>query len=72
MKRVTIVRCPRCGSTHAGEDASRSAYDLTYMQCGHCGHGELVDEWQVKSDWNARIELADDATSLPAFIRPEG
>jgi hypothetical protein len=65
--RVTVVRCPECGSTEAGADESRSAYEFTFMQCGSCGHGALQDEYQIKDDWNVQVELLD--AELPARVR---
>jgi DNA-directed RNA polymerase subunit RPC12/RpoP len=67
---VTIVRCPRCGATDAGADEARSYYELTYMRCNGCGEGGLVDEWQIKDEWNVEIELAADATGLPSHVAP--
>jgi hypothetical protein len=67
-KKVTIVRCPACGSTQAGEVGG--AYDLTQMQCADCGHHAYADHWQIKFDWNVDIFLPDDATALPRFVAP--
>jgi predicted nucleic-acid-binding Zn-ribbon protein len=67
MPKQTVVRCPKCGSTEAAADESKSQVDFTYMQCPSCGHGELVDSQQVKDDWNAEIELAPGAP-LPKTI----
>ena len=66
--RTVVVRCPKCGSTDAGADEAKSAYDFTFMQCNGCGHGALVDEWQIKDAWNVKIELAEGAP-LPAYVR---
>lgn len=68
-KQVTVVRCPMCGSTNAGE--AGGAYDLTQMQCSDCGHGEFADHWQIKFDWNVEINLPDEATELPRFVAPQ-
>jgi hypothetical protein len=68
-KRVRIVRCPECGSTDAGADESQSAYDLTWMQCGDCGNGALVDTWQIQFDWNLDLELAS-GEPLPEYLPP--
>jgi hypothetical protein len=46
-----VFRCPQCGSTDAGPDESRSAYDFTYMECKACGHGGLVDSWERDGEW---------------------
>lgn len=62
-RRVTVVRCPRCGSTSAGEVGG--AYEFTEMRCAACGHSELCDEYQLGDGWNATIEIADGATALP-------
>lgn len=67
-KSVTVVRCPACGSTHAGEDGG--IVDLTLMRCEDCGHHEHCDHWQLKFDWNLTIALPDDAQELPRFAPP--
>jgi hypothetical protein len=33
MASCTIVRCPRCGSTDAGEQAERSIFEIRFMMC---------------------------------------
>jgi hypothetical protein len=63
------VRCPQCGSTDAGSDESQSFIDLTWMQCGDCGHGELQDHYQISFDWNADIEMTEHE-ELPEYIKP--
>lgn len=68
MKR-RVVRCPKCGSTDAGCDESRSAYEISYMRCLTCDFGEHCDTWQISFDWNLDIELDADA-DLPAFVEP--
>jgi hypothetical protein len=67
-RKVTVVRCPVCGSTDAGEDRERGAYDLTMMVCASCGHEQYQDHWDIKFNWNVDIELADDATELPKKV----
>jgi len=67
-RRVTVVRCPKCGSTDAGEDPLRGAYEFAMMVCSSCGWEELADHYMIKDDWNVEIELADDATELPKKI----
>lgn len=62
-RRVTVVRCPRCGSTSAGEVGG--AYEFTEMRCAACGHRELCDEHQLRDGWNVTLELPDGATALP-------
>lgn len=42
-------------------------YDLTFMQCNDCGHGELVDSWQIQFDWNVEIEHVD-GQPLPEHV----
>jgi hypothetical protein len=69
-KRVVVTRCPMCGSTNAGPDESRSAYEFTHMQCHECGHGGLVDSWQRDFDWNLEIELPADAKAVPSRVAP--
>ena len=68
MPKVTVVRCPRCGSTDAASDEARSAYDFTHMQCHGCGYGALVDEWQLKDEWNVTLELAEGAPLPPRVV----
>lgn len=67
-KKVTVVRCPECGSTNAGE--AGGAYDITEMLCGDCGHHEYADTWQIKFDWNVDIMMPDEETALPRFVAP--
>ena len=67
-KSITLVRCPECGSTNAGEVESRSAYDLTYMRCRECGHGGFADHWQLTFAWNVEGELIGD--ELPEYLEP--
>jgi DNA-directed RNA polymerase subunit RPC12/RpoP len=67
-RRVTLVRCPECGSTDAGADESQSAYDFTYMRCNECGHGGFADHWQIRFDWNVEGELIGD--ELPEYLQP--
>jgi hypothetical protein len=66
--KTTVVRCPNCGSTHAGVDESRSAYEFAYMQCSACAHGELQDEHQIKANWNVDVDLPEGAP-LPERLR---
>jgi predicted nucleic-acid-binding Zn-ribbon protein len=63
---MTIVRCPKCGSTDAASDEARSRVELTYMHCNGCGYGELVDSEQIKSEWNASIPEG----ALPSHVKP--
>jgi DNA-directed RNA polymerase subunit RPC12/RpoP len=65
-RRVTVVRCPRCGSTQAGE--AGGTYEFTEMRCAACGHSALCDEYQIRDDWNVTIELADGTTALPEKV----
>lgn len=69
-KRVWVWRCPKCGSTKAGPDESRSAYDLTYMTCLACGEGGLCDSWERDADWSLEIEIAADANEAPDQVAP--
>jgi len=68
MPDVTVVRCPMCGSTDAGEDDG--LYDLTWMRCGACGERELCDHYQIKDRWNVVLDLPADAVALPAYLPP--
>lgn len=63
------MRCPVCGSTNAGADEAQSYLELTHMQCGECGHGELVDTWQIQFDWNVELELVE-GEPLPELVAP--
>jgi len=69
-RRERVFRCPKCGSTNAGPDESRSAYEFTYMQCLGCGDGGLVDSWQRDCDWVLEIEVPLHATELPSHVSP--
>jgi hypothetical protein len=69
-KRVFVIRCPQCGSTSAGADESKSAYDFTYMQCQSCDHGGLVDSWERDFDWKVEIEVPADAPYVPSRLPP--
>jgi predicted metal-dependent HD superfamily phosphohydrolase len=66
---MTVVRCPVCGSTRAGEDEGTSAgYPAgTYaMECASCGHTAVCDEYDIKFDWNAYVSKGP----LPAYVVP--
>lgn len=65
---VTIVRCPKCGSTDAG--ATEHFYEITEMTCASCGHRDLVDRYELGEEWNVNIVLPPGATELPAFVAP--
>jgi DNA-directed RNA polymerase subunit RPC12/RpoP len=65
---VTIVRCPECGATDACADESQSAYEFTFMHCNDCGHGRLVDEWQIKFNWNVQDEMI--GNDYPEYLEP--
>lgn len=69
LVRVRLVRCPRCGSTDAGSDESRSIADITCMRCNACGHEEFVDSWQISFDWNVTRELPE-GTGVPPRVAP--
>ncbi len=45
----TRARCPECGSTEVGEGPN-SMYEFTDMQCRHCGHRNLADDYRLE-DW---------------------
>jgi hypothetical protein len=68
MPTYTIVRCPKCGSTDAGEDGG--AYEFTHMRCGACGFNEYCDHYQIKDDWNVEIDLAPGTMRLPKQVAP--
>ena len=68
-RKVSVCRCPTCGSTSAGADESRSRLEFTHMQCDGCGHGGLVDSWERDFDWFVQIELPEGA-AVPARLAP--
>ena len=69
-KFVSVIRCPKCGSTYAGADESKSAYEFTYMQCLSCHYGALVDSWERDFDWTVEIEVPADAKGPPTRLPP--
>jgi hypothetical protein len=69
-RRVVVCRCPKCGSTNAEPDESRSAYEFTYMKCHACGHGGLVDSWERDFDWFLQIELPAGTKEVPSHVAP--
>lgn len=69
-KRVSVWRCPKCGSTRAGPDESQSAYELTYMACLSCGHAGLFDSWERNADWLTKIDLDADTDVIPDVLPP--
>ncbi len=66
---VTIVRCPKCGSTRAGANDGRSVMDLTFMECKGCGHSGLYDAFERDQKWTTAIALAPDEP-IPALVAP--
>jgi predicted metal-dependent HD superfamily phosphohydrolase len=70
--RVTVVFCPRCGSTDAGEgDSEHAPPGYTAMRCGHCLHFETCDHWDIRFRWNTDVALAEGA-ALPRFVFTRG
>jgi hypothetical protein len=63
--RQTVVRCPQCGSTDAGE--IDGMLEFTRMRCNSCGHEDLCDDYQIKDDWNVTIDLEPGA-DLPRWV----
>ncbi|MEW5737603.1 MAG: hypothetical protein AB1938_01690 [Myxococcota bacterium] len=63
---MRVFRCPRCGSTDAGPDESRSHVDFTWMQCHACGKGGLCDSWERDFDWMVELDLPDGADVPPS------
>lgn len=47
-----VVRCPKCHSIEAGSVEQLLEFDR--VRCAACGHEELVDEHQLKLEWNVR------------------
>lgn len=45
-----VVRCPKCLSIEA--EGIEDVYEFTRMKCSDCGHEALVDQQQIKDDWN--------------------
>lgn len=65
---TTVVHCPRCGSTDAGEGASdHLPPGYWQMVCGRCGHSAMCDDWEIKFDWNSDV---DTTAGLPSFVVP--
>ncbi|MDP1915893.1 MAG: hypothetical protein Q8L14_06595 [Myxococcales bacterium] len=65
---TTIVFCPRCGSTDAGEgDSSNVPPTLFLMGCGHCGHSAICDDWEIKLEWNMKVDVS---AGRPPFVAP--
>jgi transcription elongation factor Elf1 len=65
---ITVVRCPKCGSTDAG--ATEAIFELTRMTCRTCGHEAHADHYEIGEDWNLSITLPPGVTELPAFVPP--
>lgn len=64
---MVVVFCPRCGSTDAGEgDSSSVLPTLFQMVCSHCGHTAIVDDYEIRFDWNTRVAKGP----LPRFVAP--
>ncbi len=67
-REITIVFCPRCGSTDAGEgDSSNVPPTLFLMGCGHCGHSAICDDWEIKLEWNMKVDVS---AARPPFVAP--
>lgn len=66
---LRTVRCPKCGSTRAGANATRSVVDLTFMECRGCGYSALQDTHERDHHWMIEIELAPDEP-IPAYVTP--
>ncbi len=63
---MTVVCCPRCGSTDAGEgDSSLAPPGDTQMVCSSCGHCAVVDHWELKFEWNCTVPAT---ASLVPFV----
>jgi predicted RNA-binding Zn-ribbon protein involved in translation (DUF1610 family) len=73
-RRISVWRCPECGSTKAGPDESRSRYELTFMTCPSCRNEGLVDSYERDADWCVDLDLDldanADADSVPEFLPP--
>jgi predicted metal-dependent HD superfamily phosphohydrolase len=68
LSAVTVVFCPRCGSTDAGEgDSEHAPPGYSLMLCGHCGHSETCDHWELKFRWNTTLSLPQGA-GIPRFV----
>lgn len=68
ISEATIVFCPRCGSTDAGEgDSSHVPPTLFLMGCGHCGHSAICDDWEIKLEWNMKVDVS---AGRPPFVAP--
>jgi hypothetical protein len=69
MPTFTIVRCPMCGSTNAGEDGG--LYEFAFMRCGSCGYNTYADHYQVIESWNVDVDFPPDATEIPERLPPQ-
>lgn len=57
LEKVFVYRCPKCGSTDAFCDESRSVVDISCMSCRECGNENFCDSWQRDREWVAEVEL---------------
>lgn len=46
-----VFRCPHCGASNVGPDATRSRDEFLHMHCRSCGRGDLVDPRQRDAEW---------------------
>jgi predicted RNA-binding Zn-ribbon protein involved in translation (DUF1610 family) len=68
-RNVSVLRCPRCGSTSAHCDESRSRVDLSYLECRACGEGGLTDSWERDEDWLVDLVLGE-GDAVPEYLEP--
>lgn len=37
------------------------------MGCGHCGHSAICDDWEIKLEWNMKVDVS---AGRPPFVAP--
>jgi predicted metal-dependent HD superfamily phosphohydrolase len=67
MSKISLVRCPRCGSTKAGS-VGEVGIELDVMACRACSFREICDSYEIKFDWNESVEVAD--AQAPHVVPP--
>lgn len=60
---MTVVRCPRCGSTDAG--ATDYLFEITRMTCRACGHETMSNDEEIDRDWIAPVDAVDAGGTQP-------
>lgn len=65
---MIVVRCPKCGSMDASS-VEPVGIEFDRMRCGACGHEQICDLEQIKSEWNQHV--ADGARLDPWCVLPD-